>query len=47
MELSYPHWWPGLGVGFASDNFQMERTYIRQSLIKKNTKESNGLLQAR
>jgi hypothetical protein len=47
MELSYPHWWPGRGVGFATDNFQMDKTFHRQSLMKKNTAESNPLMQAR
>lgn len=47
MEHSYPFWWPGRGVGLATDNFQMDKTFHRQQLTKKNTTESNPLMQAR
>ena len=47
MELSYPYWWPGQGVGLATDNFQMDQSYQRQALTRKNTARSNPLLQAR
>lgn len=46
IELSYQYWWPGQQIGFATDNYNEEKSYYHQSLAKKNTAETNRLQQA-
>eukprot|EP00966_Prymnesium_polylepis_P221540 5125101-Prymnesium_polylepis.2 len=40
MEASYPTWWPGQGVAFASDNWQTDRSWGRARLGQSNVRRA-------
>jgi len=46
VHLSYPKWWPGEQVGFATDNFQEERSWRRDRGGQYNNEDTNLLQQA-
>ena len=47
VRLSYPTWWPGLRVGFADDNYQEERSWLRARVGCYNNADTNPLQQVR